>query len=220
MEIWKNSVDLVYWCAQLRTRATDVASAIKNIEKEHATEVIDQQCWKDHVSGTRARDAGRILQWLQDNTDCFTRTNFSHFLDGLVMRKLIDLHINHTDHRKEMDFMVELGGTMVHKKLQPHELVHPDWRGYLLVANYFVISRRVRCDTLHFRVDSVGMYLVPSTGRKVLSPGRDGSSDIPSPATSLSIPFSRRGAQLGLACTCHHDGRHHFDEAPGRQGSS
>ena len=165
----------MYWCAQVRDRSSDVFTAIENIQKAHGAEVIDQQCWKDHASGTRAKDAGRILRWLQESTDTFTRTNFNHFLDGLVLRKLVDFHINHTNHQKEVNFMVEVDGTTVPMKLQPHELVHPDWRLLLLVANCLVVLCRVRCHTLHFCSCSVSPSgpvhgtesLVPSTGRMV-----------------------------------------------------
>ena len=77
-EIRKNWVDLVYWCAQLRTQSEEVFNAIEKIKKEHGADGIDQQSWKDHASGTRAKDAGRILRWLQESTDTFTRTNFNH----------------------------------------------------------------------------------------------------------------------------------------------
>ena len=154
-EIRKNWVDLVYWCAQLRTRSEEVSNAIEKIEKEHGAELIDQQYWKDHASRTGAKDAGRILRWLQESTDTFMRTNFNHYIDSLVLRKLVDSHINHTDHQKEMNFTFDLDGTPPPKKLHPHELVHSDRRMLLLVAHCLVLLYRVRCHTLHLHSRSV-----------------------------------------------------------------
>ena len=94
------------WCAQLRTRSTAVFTAIEKIEIAHGADVIDQQCWKDHAFGTRAKDAGRILRWLQESTDTFTRTNFNHYLDSLVLQKLVGFHINHTNQRKRDELHV------------------------------------------------------------------------------------------------------------------
>ena len=131
----KNWVDVVYWCAQLRDKDADVFAAIHNIEKTHGTAVIDQQCFKDHASGTRVQDAGRILRWLEDNHEEYTRTNFNKYLDGLVLLKLCSFHINGAGHAAGMDFKFEEDGKTVQKMFEPWHLVHSDWRMLLLVAH-------------------------------------------------------------------------------------
>ena len=68
-------------------RDAEVFRAIENIEKAHGTMVIDQQCIKDHESGTRAQDSGRILRCLQEHAETYTRTTFNQYLDHLVLLK-------------------------------------------------------------------------------------------------------------------------------------
>ena len=131
----KNWVDLVYWCAQLRDKDADVFTAIHTIGETRGTAAIDQQCFKDHASGTRAEDAGRILRWLQDNHRTYTRTAFNQYLDGLVLLKLLDFHINCPGHATGMDFKFEEDGKTVQKKFEPWRLVRSDWRMLLLVAH-------------------------------------------------------------------------------------
>ena len=137
----KNWADLVYWCAQLRDKDTVVCMAIQKIEKNNPTTVvIDQQSFKDHAAGTRAQDAARILRWLEDNKDEYTRTKFHHFLDGLVMFKLCTFHFNSPEHATGMEFKFEADGKTVHKKFTPWQLVHPDWRMLLLAANQSLLT--------------------------------------------------------------------------------
>jgi hypothetical protein len=112
-----------------------VFTAIHNIERTHGTTVIDQQCFKDHASGTRAQDAGRILRWLEDNEEEYTRTNFNKYLDGLVLLKLCSFHFNSPEHATGMDFPFEEDGKTVRKKFAPWRLVHSDWRMLLLVSH-------------------------------------------------------------------------------------
>ena len=121
--------------------------------------------------GTRAQDSGRVLRWLQENTNSYTRTNFNHYLDSLVLLKLLDFHIRHTYHRKEMNFKFEIDGTAVGEKFKPQELVHPEWRMLLLVAHCHFLHH-VRCHTLRVRSRNVSPSRpvhgtdtpVPSTG--------------------------------------------------------
>ena len=205
-EMRKNWVDLMYWCAQVRDRASDVFTAIENVEKKNGAEVSDQQCRKDHASGTRAQDSGTILRLLQENTESYTRTNFNHYLDRLVLLKVLDFHIRHkSDHAKGMNFKFEIDGTTMDKKFEPHELVHPDWRMLLLVAHCHFL-RQVRCHTLHVRSCNV------SPSRSV----HGTNSPVPSmgPIVFVSClatyppPRCHRGrAQHQVPGTCRHEGR-------------
>ena len=102
--------------------------------------MIDQQSFKDHASGTRAQDAGRILRWLADNHKTYTRTAFNQYLDHLVLLKLLDFHIRYEQHATGLDFKYDVDGTMVHKKFGPHQLVHSDWRMLLLVAHQSLLA--------------------------------------------------------------------------------
>ena len=136
-----NWVDLVYWCAQLRDKDTEVFTAINKIEKNWGTTVvIDQQCFKDHAAGTRAQDSGRILRWLEDNEAEYTRTKFNKYLDGLVLLKLCTFHFNSPEHATGMEFKFEADGKTVTKKFEPHQLVHSDWRMLLLAAHQSLLT--------------------------------------------------------------------------------
>ena len=84
-QMQKNWSDLVYWCAQVRNRDSEVFTAIARIEKAHGTGMIDQRCRKDHASGRRAQYSGRILRWLEENAETYTRTTFNQYLDSLVL---------------------------------------------------------------------------------------------------------------------------------------
>ena len=137
----KNWVDLVYWCAQLRDKDTEVFTAINKIEKNWGTTVvIDQQCFKDHAAGTRAQDSGRILRWLEDNEAEYTRTKFNKYLDGLVLLKLCTFHFNSPEHATGMEFTFEADGKTVKKKFEPYQLVHSDWRMLLLAAHQSLLT--------------------------------------------------------------------------------
>ena len=131
---------LLYWCAQVRDRDAEVFTVIENIEKAHGTGVIDQQCWKDHASGTRAQDSGRILRWLEENAESYTWTTFNQYFDNVVLLKLLDFHLRHEHHAKGLDFKFDVDGTIVDKKFGPHELVHSDWRILLLVAHQSLLT--------------------------------------------------------------------------------
>ena len=119
----------------MRNCDSEVFTAIARIEKAHGTGMIDQRCRKDHASGRRAQYSGRILRWLEENAETYTRTTFNQYLDSPVLLKLLDFHLRHEHHAKGLDFKYDLEGTMVHKQFQPHELVHSDWRMLLLVAH-------------------------------------------------------------------------------------
>ena len=124
----KNWVDILYWCGKLLDNAVRVEEAIRKIEEAHGKEAIDQQCWKDHAAGTRAHDAVTILEWLEDNTDPYTRAGFNKFLDRLVTRKLLEYHFMNPDHANAMEVEVEdANKEKTMKQLPARSLVHADW---------------------------------------------------------------------------------------------
>ena len=68
------------------------------------------------------KDCGRILRWLQEHAEMYTRTTFNQYLDHPVLLKWLDFHIRYEQHATGLDFKYDNEGTMVHKKFGPHQL--------------------------------------------------------------------------------------------------